>query len=301
MFLIAPNILLAVDDGPRMYWNGYKDMNILQTYYWKVNGNSVSPRGTIANPNADVNMDLLVVGYNRISELAGHSLILTAVATSGNIDASLSAITPENDIKNLIGSSRGLGDIYFQGTLNIFGAPSLSAEEFATYKQETLLSLLIGVTTPTGDYKSHRMLNMGENRWNLRVGLPFVQTIGDWVAGEITTIEILPSVWIYDENDAFGNHNLTQDNLYTLEAHITHDITTTMFISLDYMLQSGGETYIDDIAQNDAQHSDSLGFSVGYQINEQTQFMLRYSASLNPNPDRELDVGILQFNINYFW
>ena len=121
----------------------------------------------------------------------------------------------------------GLGDVYLQGVVNLFGAPALSAEEFASYKQGTVLSLLVGVTAPTGAYDANRDLNLGVNRWNMRIGLPFMYTIGDWIPGEITTLEILPSVWFYGDNTDI---NLEQDPMVTLEAHLTRDITPSIFV-----------------------------------------------------------------------
>ncbi len=115
-------------------------------------------------------------------------------------------------------------------------------------------------------------------------------------------MEILPSAWFYSRNDDFfGKSELTQDTLYTLETHLTRDITERSFVSLDYSLQSGGETSINGSRQNDDQNIDSLGATLGYQINEQSILTLRYSSSLNPDPDKELDVDILQININYMW
>ena len=51
-----------------------------------------------------------------------------------------------------------------------------------------------------------------------------------------------------------------------------------------------------------ANTSDSLGVTVGYMLNAQTQFQLRYAAALSPNANQgELDADMVQFNLNYFW
>jgi len=197
-----------------------------------------------------------------------------------------------------------LGDLYLQGVVNIFGAPALSAESFADYKQGTVLSLLVGVTAPTGDYEADRILNMGANRWNLRLGLPFMYTIGDWIPGEITTLEILPSVWFYGDNSDYllSGLKLEQDPMVTLEAHLTRDITTSLFVSLDYFVQRTGDSFTNGIQTGTANTSDSLGLTFGYMLNAQAQLQLRYAATLNPNPEQgELDADIFQFNLNYFW
>jgi hypothetical protein len=284
-------MLNASDDGPRMYWNAPVGTNILQAYFWTASGNSISPENTQPQPDFDTDINIGVLGYNRIVDLAGHSAIVTAVITGGKVSGTYAGTS--------LPSSTGLGDLYLQGVINLFGAPALSAEEFATYKQETVLSLLVGITAPTGTYDANRDLNLGVNRWNVRVGLPFMVTIGDWVPGEITTLEILPSVWFYGDNDDI---KLSQDPMYTLEAHITRDITTSLFVSLDYFMQRIGESSINGAVNAAAHTSDSLGLTVGYMLNAQTQFQLRYAETLDPDSEEgELEARMFQFNLNYFW
>ena len=289
--LSIPNILSAADDGPRMYWNAPVGTNILQAYFWTASGNFNSPEQTTAQDLLDTDINIGVLGYNHIIDVAGHSAIATAVITGGKVSGSVLG-KPQP-------SSSGIGDLYLQGVINLFGAPALSTETFATYKQNTVLSLLVGITAPTGSYDENRALNLGANRWNLRIGLPFMYTLGDWIPGEITTLEILPSVWFYGDNQDL---NLEQDPMYTLEAHITRDITPAIFVSLDYFVQRIGDSSTNGSIPDGANTSDSLGATIGYMLNAQTQFQLRYAKSLNPNPkDFELDADMFQFNLNYFW
>lgn len=288
------SMLSAADDGPRMYWNAPVGTNFLQTYFWTANGNSIRPDGTKSDSdfNTDINIGLL--GYNRVLDISGHSAIATAVITGGKVSGSL--------LDKTLRSSSGLGDLYLQGVINLMGAPALSAEDFASYTQDTVLSLLVGVTAPTGDYENYRLLNMGANRWNMRIGLPFMYTIGDWIPGEITTLEILPSVWFYGDNDNSFGTNIEQDPMYTLEVHLTRDISTSLFVSLDYFVQRIGDSSVDGDTPSGANTSDSLGLTLGYMLTPQAQFQLRYAVSLSPNPKQnELDADLLQFNLNYFW
>jgi len=296
LFAGLGTMLHAADDGPRMYWNAPVGTNILQAYFWTATGNSPSPENTLAEYGFDTDINIGVLGYNRILDVAGHSAIATAVITGGKVSGAL--------LDRPLRSSSGLGDLYLQGVINLFGAPALSADEFVKYKQDTVLSLLIGVTAPTGAYENDRLLNLGTNRWNVRIGLPFMYTIGDWVPGEITTLEILPSIWFYGDNNDYGllGRNFEQDPMVTLEAHITRDITPSIFISLDYFVQRVGDSSINGSTPDGANTSDSLGATIGYMLNAQTQFQLRYAKTLNPDPeDKELDANMLQFNLNYFW
>jgi len=291
-----PTVLSATDDGPRMYWNAPVGTNILQAYFWTVSGNALTPENTQVNPDFETDINIGVLGYNRIVDVAGHSAIATAVITGGKVSGSVPGYS--------LRSSNGLGDLYLQGVVNLFGAPALSAEAFASYQQSTVLSLLVGVTAPTGAYKNDQALNLGMNRWNMRVGLPFMVTIGDWVPGEITTLEILPSVWFYGDNDDYTGLglNLEQDPMYTLEAHLTRDITTSLFVSLDYFVQRIGDSFVNGLQTGTANTSDSLGVTVGYMFDAQTQFQLRYASTLSPNAEQgELEAKMFQFDLNYFW
>ncbi len=288
------NTVFALDDGPRMYWNAPVGLNILQTYAWFAKGNSITANGEVFDADIDVDMELLLLGYNHIFDLFGHSSIFTTMLTAGSASADV--------LDTYTRTTRGVGDIYFQGTINLIGAPALSSAEFAHYEQKTVLTLLLGVSAPTGNYDAKHLLNMGANRWGLRVGMPFVQSFGPWVPGEITTLEILPSAWFFSTNDEFiGTIELTQEPLFTLETHLTHDLTTRLYGSLDYFLQAGGETSLDGARQGDAQNSSLLGATLGYQLNDQFQILLRYMTSLNPDPEKTLDVDIVQLNLNYIW
>jgi len=285
------SMLNAADDGPRMYWNAPVGTNILQAYFWTAKGNSVSPESTLPQPGFDTDINIGVLGYNRIIDVSGHSAIVTAVITGGKVSG--------NYDNNSLPSSSGLGDLYLQGVINLFGAPALLAEDFASYQQGAVLSLLVGVTAPTGAYKNDQDLNLGVNRWNMRIGLPFMYTLGDWIPGEITTLEILPSIWFYGDN---ADLHLEQDPMYTLEAHITRDITAEIFVSLDYFIQRIGDSTLAGLPYGVAHTSDSLGATIGYMLNTQTQFQLRYASALSPDAlQGELEADMFQFNFNYFW
>jgi len=288
-----PSTLSALDDGPRMYWNGPVDLNIVQTYAWSMHGNQITPTGGNFDPDASVNMSLVLLGYNRIVNLAGHSLILTAMITAGNLNGEAFGAT---------GASRGYGDLYFQGTFNLFGAPALSAEQFASFEQSTVLSLILGLSTPTGAYENDSALNMGTNQWAGRVALPFMQTLGAWKPGSITTLEVTPSAWFYSDNSDYSAASLTlkKDPLYSVEAHLTQDITPTFFVSLDYMYQNGAKATVEGVEVAPKQNSDTAGLTFGYMMNEQLQLQLRYASSLNPG-DKDLSADVTELNFNYFF
>ena len=143
---------------------------------------------------------------------------------------------------------------------------------------------------------------MGTNQWAGRVALPFMQTLGAWKPGTITTLEIVPSVWFYSDNSDFTAASVTmkKDPLYSVEVHLTQDLTPTFFVSLDYMYQNGGKATVDGGEVAPKLNSDIAGLTFAYMLNEQLQMQFRYQASLNPG-DEELSADAIELNFNYFF
>jgi len=63
-----------------------------------------------------------------------------------------------------------------------------------------------------------------------------------------------------------------------------------------------GDSFTDGLPSNFAHTSDSLGATIGYMVNAQTQFQLRYASTLSPDLEEgELEAKMFQFDMNYFW
>ena len=55
---------------------------------------------------------------------------------------------------------------------------------------------------PTGEYDARRSINVGANRWALRLGAPIVYAIGERMGDpELVTVELMPTVTFFGAND----------------------------------------------------------------------------------------------------
>ena len=61
-----------------------------------------------------------------------------------------------------------MADPRFRFSVNLYGAPSLSLQEFADYKQDLILGASLQVSAPLGQYDSSKLLNIGTNRWSIK-------------------------------------------------------------------------------------------------------------------------------------
>ena len=84
-----------------------------------------------------------------------------------------------------------------------------------------------------------------------------------------------------------------------LEAHVTHDITRTLFGSIDFMWRKGFDTELDGNDAGDELDLKTLGFTVDYTINDNAT--VRFSYHSNFIDDDELDADMMRFQFNYGW
>ena len=212
--------------------------------------------------------------------------------------ANVSAETGDGEMLAVLGHS----DFSWQLALNIWGGPALDEGQFQSYRQRTVLSLLLGNAVPIGTYLAARKINIGENRWSFRVGIPFVQSIGPWIPGKITTLEITPSLFLASANQNFqGDQKMEQDPIFLLEAHITRDITEAFYLALDYSLNLGGETSLDGEEQGDSQSSQFLGISFGFLLNKDFEMLFRYYSNINPDSTITVKRHQLHIDFTYTW
>jgi hypothetical protein len=110
--------------------------------------------------------------------------------------------------------------------INLIGPKAIrNIPDLLRYEPKFSLDLIVDVAFPIGEYDSDQALNLGQNRWYGRVGTPIVWQIGPWVPGRRTTLEVLPSVWFFSDNDDYVGQTLSTDPMFQLEAHLTRDFT----------------------------------------------------------------------------
>jgi hypothetical protein len=109
-----------------------------------------------------------VLAYARIVNLWGKSAKLDAIVPytwlSGSAQRAGQTIEREVD---------GLADSKFRLSVNLYGAPALTLQEFASYQQNLIIGASLQVSAPTGQYDGNRLVNIGTHRWSFKpeVGL----------------------------------------------------------------------------------------------------------------------------------
>ena len=92
----------------------------------------------------------------------------------------------------------GFGDPRFRFSVNFSGAPALSLQEFAGYRQDLILGASLQVSA-LGQYDADKGVNIGTNRWSIKPELGLSKAFGP------LTLELAAGVSMYTDNhDFFG-------------------------------------------------------------------------------------------------
>lgn len=189
-----------------------------------------------------------VLGYTHIFDIGGQSAKLSLLMPYAELSAGASPVRPP--APPVTASLDGMADPLLRLSVNLFGAPALSVEEFRNYRQDLIVGASLAVSVPWGDYDSRRLMNIGANRWYFRPGLGVSKAFGP------LRVELDGTATIFEENSSFmGTRTLSQRPIYSMAGHIVYSFQNGAWAALDAVYYSGGERSIDGQWQHDGTQS----------------------------------------------
>jgi len=168
------------------------------------------------------------------------------------------------------------------------------------YEPGFSLDIIGDLAIPIGEYDASQPLNLGQNRWYGRLGAPIVAQLGPWVPGRRTTLEFLPAVWMFGTNSNYVGHTLKTDPMFQLDAHLTRDFTEHFWGSIDAVWYKGGGSTIDGVPGGKLNNV-GLGYTLGYQINDNVQLTFGYKSTLNDSAPGDLQLDQFMVSLVFGW
>nr|MCU0772329.1 transporter [Verrucomicrobiota bacterium] len=120
------------------------------------------------------------------------------------------------------------------------------------------------------------------------------------VPGRRTTFEVFPSVWFFSDNNDYVGQTLSTDPKLQLEAHLTRDFTEHFWGSLDTTWMVGGKSTVGGVP-GDALNTLGVGFTLGYQINDNISLTAGYMATVNDSEPADLQMDGFRISFTYGW
>jgi len=268
----------------RFYWKNLSGGNAVPLIVNSMSGNTnpFDPAHTV-NSGANFEATLALAGYAHTFSLFDRSTMVAVLLPMGRLSGEVIANG------QMVGQpASGFGDPTIEFDINIVGPGAQeNLVDALRYEPKFSLDLIADLAVPIGEYDSDQPLNLGQNRWYGRVGAPIVWQLGPWVPGRRTTLEFLPAVWLFGDNDDYLGQTLETDPLYQLDAHLTRDLTEHLWAALDGAWYRGAKSSIDGVA---GEKLDNLGFglTLGYQINENLGLTFGYKSTVNDSAPGDL-------------
>ena len=236
--------------------------------------------------------------YTLTTEAVNLTRIIDVFGQSGRISllvpyAQLSG-TDSLGPQNVNASAEGLSDPVVKISANLYGAPALSLEEFNNYKQDLIIGTSIAASIPWGKYNSEQMLNVGANRSLIQPAIGASQAVGPW------RLELAGMATIYTSNTSFlGSNTLSQNPIYSSEAHAIYYFQNTAYISADATYFMGGQKYVNGTAISGSQENWRFGSTFSYPVNKHNSIRLTGSKGVYSNTNT--DYTALGISWQYRW
>jgi hypothetical protein len=268
---------------PRAYVNTPVGINFLLAGYAYSEGGLSTP-GSVPVQDAQLRMNTEVLAYARTLNVWGKSgkfdVILPYSQLSGR--ATVAGQPRERKVS-------GFNDPLLRFSVNFYGAPALSVQEFAKYKQDLIIGASVQVSVPLGQYDRDKAVNLGNNRWFVKPDVGISKAWGP------LTLELSSGVTFFsNNNDYFGGRTLKQDPLLTTQVHATYNLGRGVWAALSWTFDYGGQTTIDGVRSDNSSYSNSrLGGTLALPVNRYNSIKLFGSTSLKTTAGSDYDaVGV---------
>ncbi|MBU3624054.1 transporter [Polynucleobacter sp. AP-Latsch-80-C2] len=217
--------------------------------------------------------------YTLTTEAASLTRIVDAWGQSGKITlllpyAELSG-TGKQGGQTVNASAEGLSDPLIKASINLYGAPALTLDQFKNYQQDLIIGASLAASIPWGNYNNQQLINVGANRWFVQPAIGASKAIGPW------RLELAGAATIYTSNTSFqGSNTLSQNPIYSSESHVIYYFPSTAYISADVTYFFGGQTYVNGNPVSGTQENWRFGSTFSYPVDTHNSIRLTGSAGV---------------------
>ena len=280
--LLAPPASAQVP--ARFYWKSLSGGNAVPLIYNSISGNTnpFDPAHTIQS-EASFEGTLSLAGYAHTFSWFDRATMVAVLLPMGRLSAEVIA-----NGETVGAPASGFGDPTIEFGINVVGPPAQkNLVDAMRYEPRFSLDVIVDLAVPIGEYDGDQPLNIGQNRWYGRVGAPIVWQLGPWVPGRRMTLEFLPAVWLFGDNDDYVGQTLETDPLCQLDAHFTRDFTERLWGGIDGAWYTGGKASVDGV-EGEKLDNLAFGFTLGYQMNENLALTFGYKSTVSDGAPTDL-------------
>jgi hypothetical protein len=245
---------LAQDLEPRAYINTPVGLNFLIAGYSYTTGN-VATDHALPIEDAELTLHTGLLAYARSLDFWGRSGKVDVILPYSGLSGTARFLGEERERE-----VSGFHDPRLRLSVNLYGAPALSFEEFAAYKQDLIVGVSLAVTAPLGQYDSDKAVNLGTNRWSFKPELGISKDLGP------VSLELAAAATVYTRNDDFLGRTREQAPLYSLQGNVVYAIGWGIWGAVTVTYVMGGRTTVDGREGDDRQDNFRVGATLALPV-----------------------------------
>ena len=303
---LQPPQALAQDPA-RTYWKYLSGGDALPLLYESISGNA-NPFDPTHRVSASSTFDatLEIAGYAHTFALFDRSAVATVMLPMGRIASTVTAPIPGGGVTSVRETASGFSDPTLELNVNLIGPPAQKTiPDMNRYEPGFSVDIVCDLALPIGEYDSSKTLNIGQNRWYGRVGFPVIWQLGPWIPGKRTTLEFVPAVWLFGDNDDFNNgatsgNTLRTEPMYQLDSHLTRDLYERAWVSLDASAATGGVSSINGV-ELPKTRTQTLGLTMGYQVNDNMTLSFTYKSTIHDSEPTAMRMDMFMITLIAGW
>jgi len=177
--------------------------------------------------------------------------------------------------------------------VNLYGAPAMDREQFASYRRKTNVGASVVVMTPLGQYDPARLVNIGTNRWGVKPELGISRRFGRWF------FDLYLGAWVFSENGNYQGRVRKQDPIASIQTHVSYGFKPRLWAAFDANFYTGGRTSINGIPGNNLQRNSRMGATLSIPVTKRQS--LKFSGSTGAVTNIGADFISIGVAYQYLW
>lgn len=269
---------LAQDLEPRLYTNVPLGINFLGAGYGYSEGNVLFDP-TIPLDNAQIEIDGPVLGYGRSVRLGPFS---------GKVDGAIARVCLDGaaDFQGdrVTRNVCGWTDARARMTVNFIGAPPLTRQQFASYRQDWVFGASLQLGLPVGDYDPTRLVNIGANRESAKLEAGVSKNLPHWLL-EVS----LADTYYADNTNFYVGRVRSQESIASIQGHAVYRFAKGIWLAFDATHYEGGKTTTNGVRSSDLQSNSRLGITASLPINPKQSVKIAASTGVSTRTGTDFD------------
>jgi len=195
------------------------------------------------------------------------------------------------------GTRSGFGDPLIRLSLMLIGTKAWGPSDYFKQEQKKFnLGASIRVRPPLGQYDPTKLINVGANRWTVKLSLA-----GSYTVARKVILEGHVNSNFFTENSSFYNGNvLKQKPLIATQFHVAYIFKPGIWIAASLGRSYLGETVLNGEEKNDLQKTSRYGFVFACKVKPHSALKLGFTSGITARYGANFTSIVLAYQFIWF-